>query len=563
MKKYLMTGIAALAMCFGFTSCSHDIEPASQEDLNNLEAEQIVNAYNQAFIKTFGQPAANQTWGFGTSATRGITRAAEQVDQNQGKYIDVNGNLWESCPSLGPTEEADVVAYVRSLTTYPKVAPTGLTDYFVTQVHCGTDSYTNADGGVGIVGSSHMNHLQIAMESGGVINSDGSRSDAGAWTHINNFNRGDNTDWNGNTLVIGGGTYNFAYHGTEDSKYHDRWIAINGADIDRALGVNKYAGYCYVCFDFEATLAGYTNVSNIEFYDPIDKQWKNSSNISIPGAWTLEELLASDQLFDIPITHYDPSIRNEWGGMGANVVDRYVTVKLSNQNQVKSISYSNIVGGNMIIEGDNDYTDWIIRLVEAEPVNKPADYDVRIIAEDLNAQATDGDIENSDWDFNDVVFDVNFTSDDAAEITLIAAGGTLPLVVGIVPEDGVDSYPDNEVHALFGVPVNYMVNTNAEKKNLNGGAPAVGHEAPKINFTKTGVKASNGKDIPIYVQKTLKNGTKKWFQLTADKGQPASKLAVKSKSSKFSICDERQDIKIKYPNFKSWVVNNDPLIWWE
>ena len=73
MKKYLMTGIAALAMCFGFTSCSHDIEPASQEDLNNLEAEQIVNAYNQAFIKTFGQPAANQTWGFGSisAGTRG------------------------------------------------------------------------------------------------------------------------------------------------------------------------------------------------------------------------------------------------------------------------------------------------------------------------------------------------------------------------------------------------------------------------------------------------------------------------------------------------------------
>ena len=65
-----MTGIAALAMCFGFTSCSHDIEPASQEDLDNLEAQKIVNDYNQAFIKTFGQPAANQDWGFGSASTR-------------------------------------------------------------------------------------------------------------------------------------------------------------------------------------------------------------------------------------------------------------------------------------------------------------------------------------------------------------------------------------------------------------------------------------------------------------------------------------------------------------
>jgi hypothetical protein len=212
---------------------------------------------------------------------------------------------------------------------------------------------------------------------------------------------------------------------------------------------------------------------------------------------------------------------------------------------------------------DGYFSDWIVTFMPATSGTVPPSSDVRIIAEDLNATAQDGDLENSDWDFNDVVFDVKFTSDNDAEITLIAAGGTLPLVVGIVPEDGVDSYPNNEVHALFGVPVNYMVNTNAEKKNLTGGAPAAGHEAPTINFTKTGVKASNGKDIPIYVQKTLKNGTKKWFQLTAEKGQPASKLAVNSKSSKFSYCDERQDITKKYTNFLSWVVNNDPLIWWE
>ena len=29
MKKYLMTGIAAVAMCAAFTSCSHDVDPVS------------------------------------------------------------------------------------------------------------------------------------------------------------------------------------------------------------------------------------------------------------------------------------------------------------------------------------------------------------------------------------------------------------------------------------------------------------------------------------------------------------------------------------------------------
>ena len=54
MKKYLMTGIAAIAMCAAFTSCSHDVEPVSQEDLNQLEAQKIVNKYNQAFLKYVG-----------------------------------------------------------------------------------------------------------------------------------------------------------------------------------------------------------------------------------------------------------------------------------------------------------------------------------------------------------------------------------------------------------------------------------------------------------------------------------------------------------------------------
>ena len=71
MKKYLMTGIAAVAMCAAFTSCSHDFdfEQTTQE-------EAIQNKYEAAFIKAFGQPAPDQDWGFGTATTRSLTRAA-------------------------------------------------------------------------------------------------------------------------------------------------------------------------------------------------------------------------------------------------------------------------------------------------------------------------------------------------------------------------------------------------------------------------------------------------------------------------------------------------------
>jgi len=75
MKKYLMTGIAALAIGAAFVSCSHEIEQLSQEELQQIEVQKIKANYEQAFIKTFGQPASNQDWGFGASnvRTRAIT----------------------------------------------------------------------------------------------------------------------------------------------------------------------------------------------------------------------------------------------------------------------------------------------------------------------------------------------------------------------------------------------------------------------------------------------------------------------------------------------------------
>ena len=59
-------------------------------------------------------------------------------------------------------------------------------------------------------------------------------------------------------------------------------------------------------------------------------------------------------------------------------------------------------------KSDGYFSDWIVTLTAAERQDPPSTNKVRIMAEDLNAQAIDGDIENSDWDFNDVVFDVEF-----------------------------------------------------------------------------------------------------------------------------------------------------------
>ena len=76
MKKYLMT-IAAAAICAAFTSCSHDFETLSEEEIDQLKAKEAFAKYENAFIAAFGQPAATQDWGFGAgSTTRSFTRAA-------------------------------------------------------------------------------------------------------------------------------------------------------------------------------------------------------------------------------------------------------------------------------------------------------------------------------------------------------------------------------------------------------------------------------------------------------------------------------------------------------
>ena len=148
--------------------------------------------------------------------------------------------------------------------------------------------------------------------------------------------------------------------------------------------------------------------------------------------------------------------------------------------------------------------------------------DCMIIAEDLSTS------ENGDFDFNDVVFAVKFTSDNQATITLLAAGGTLPLFIGS---------EENEVHEKFGVTVNQMVNTGTDLSiSLN-----------PVTFTVSGSYGGEAINIPVKVKK---NGS--WIELRAERGKVPSKIAVETR---YEWCNERQDIEEKYTSFSQWVTN--------
>ena len=484
MKKYLMTGIAALAMCFGFTSCSHDVEPVSQEDLNQLEAQKIVNNYNQAFLRYVGgNIAANQTWGFGgySASTRG-------------EYA--NANLWykdyEVPANVTDFEREKVTEYFTNnlFENQRRINNVDFTDFFIYQVYKGTETYTNGYGSTGQGGSNKMNHLQTyvggTMEEYDASTTTETHEYIGNYQadikgslkreHMNNFNAGDNQNkvyWDGYSdedhrvigamLMINSGTADFSFHGSEDNKYHNTYVIIPGEQIHESL-----KGFWYVGFDYVAT-GGYVD---------------------------------------------------EWG---------------------------NLQNGNMQIERDWQFNDWIVRISPAERIVEDPD-NVCIIAEDLSAEG------DTDFDFNDVVFTVTYTSATTAKVKLYAAGGTLPLTVA-----------GQEVHAKFGYA---EPNEKGLYKMINTGAKADVNNVAPVTFDVTSQKSSRGNDITIMVDKGTKNDqgvhVPNWIELTATGGEPAAKLCVGTDyATSKKWCDERESIKTKYPAFSEWVANSPTLIWWK
>ena len=506
MKKYLMMGAAALTMGFAFVSCSSD------DEIYNPNADALTDNYQSSFEKNVGKPAAGHTWGFNqTRATR---------------TVNVNGNMWKDRPALGETEEADVLAYMDMTLAqmdeaghkYGKLFPVNLTDYFITQVHTGDDLYGNlqSPNNKNLLGSSKMNHLVIAIDkaSGRKNNTIKSATlpNEEGWNHVNNFNASSSTDWGGNTIFTDAGTFDFAYLNSEDSKYHNRWIVVKGSDIDAA----KYGNYYYVCFDFE----GIPNESKtyFSFTGKNDSgTWQTGYNGEITGFYqTLQDLKDAGIT---TITGYDGKVRNI--------------------EDVKDFTVTRWGQDNMIYAGDNNYSDWIIRLVAAEPDTgggEETDTEElresgRIFCEDLGTIG--------DFDFNDVVFDAkvyywkNKNIASRTEITLLAAGGTMKITVA-----------GRDVHEAFGQSDSKMINTGDDSKCVKDREP--------VTFTAE-TAYDHLIDIPIAVQ----HGDAIRV-LEAQPGKAPQKFCAPIGTE---WADEYVNISRVYTDFKKWVTTLNTPAW--
>ena len=182
---------------------------------------------------------------------------------------------------------------------------------------------------------------------------------------------------------------------------------------------------------------------------------------------------------------------------------------------------------NEQVSRDYIYNDWIVKIVPGKGKSK-IQYAKRIICEDLGA--------TDDFDFNDVVFDA-YIGGGKTYIKLLAAGGTLPLTVAGV-----------EVHAAFGVPTNTMVNTNKGTANKD-----------PYEFTLD-FECENYNAIPVVVKDTRYASEYSTYELKTTIGKAPQKIAV---GTDFQWCDERVNIEVQYPAFKTYVAEPGLKNWWK
>lgn len=666
MKKYLMTSVAALALCAGFTSCSHDdFEPMTQAQIDKAK-------YDQAFLNYVGgKIASNQDWGFGEEVLG--TRAKSDYANYKGTMTptysaDWQGNVFafpEDCDASNFLAEVpDGVSQmpldgeVRGGTYYINSSNTTVnmntgagviyvvgtcdfsasTCFEVTQntkiylLEGATLKLSEADAnklkaiiyvaptakletakrlkmdntsavynhGTIEVGSFEVNNTSILYNVGTLKTTDG--------IYVANSNSAivnDGTIISGSAETKAGGDVEVAGSGhvqnnAEWTVYGATIVNSNSASwVNNGHWTTEYYRYtagsenvinnCFLevkeDFDINLGSGGGTMGFKIDAGGGVLTKNLNAGkatqgdNVAYSGPYRI--IMGSKAVFKVTGTAalasgtlgtWNGGPKYGYGIFGPDEGDYAVfqaehIVKAGNETDIK-VMY----GGRLYVSAQDhfatQYDPWNANVVfdyagvftkanifttnandefsTGRPgINIPETpcnpgfigvepQGIRIIAEDLSAQ------EAGDFDFNDIVLDVEYGN--SAKLTLQAAGGTLPLRIA-----GNDAW---EVHKLFGVDTNVMVNTtvgnHAEKQ------PVVWNSDLSI---QNAAEANDKLTIEVY-----KNGA--WQTLTAVRGEPAAKLAV---DKTFNWLDERSSIKNEYPTFINWVEegsNGFTSKWW-
>jgi len=622
MKKYLMTGIAALAMGGTFTSCGPDMDSYG----GNIE-DYVKQSYEQKFIERFGEPAPTQTWGFGSSTvatTRGMTRSnpgetypqtSEGINANANEWADPNKEFggWLVPDPLTEGQKERVKAYFQANPNLSYQDP-GWRHFFVQQTYKGKTS----------VGANSPETITAA--NGTVYDSDNmDLLTVGAnHQHINNYNAG-NCSVRDDVLTNGGnvndGPYHsdqimlmvniddtscFGYHDSGSSTHHDNKAALVAASVIDAWAaqhgnpgeavVDKW-NRSFLGFDLAikegAEACEKDDNGNVKYatYDQAPESpqyaWDGEKIIQITTGET-EHIRIEHQYWteekDVPVykDEFKTIMNRGWLTTNENfyVAGQKETLQQTisiNRTQISSLTdIQNCVVLKEVMDGDQWYqsvinlprikqlvdagylpvnnknltewvkvgtsdgyfSDWIVTLTEAKRIPQGIADEIetrRVIAEDLTVNDA-----KSDFDFNDVVFDVIWNkTQNVVSVELLADGAELTMYIGGTAAGVGERMNVNEMFSeANGVTI---------PKSVYPNTAAGAHYAYKTYKFDLNSDEWSGTDIEsiarsIYVR-VMKSG--QLVTLEAPVGKAAGKIAV---GDDYDWCDERQDITDKYGN---------------
>lgn len=610
-----MTGMAAIAFCAAFTSCSKEITPMSEEEMVAVGVQKIYSDYEAAFQRTFGTPAPGHTWGFSDAAgTRGVF-----ANGNEWAANDRTDCMYRVPPKLSDDQIKIVRIYFQSVKD-PDFESPGWTDYFIQQVYKGgsnpgpnsTEKYKAADGNTDIVGSAHMDHL--AAINGTFVD------------HNNNFNHGDCSEYgnvlnfkgtlttveetypvnSGNeyrhadkiNLMTNSTTASFGYYNSNSSVRRTEYTGlVSWSTIKTWADQNGHTGEAdclndgwnrsFMGFDFEMMVGP-------DLYQKVNNEPRYVKITDIPGN-------APQYIWDgtnvIKWFDYDSS----WNKVYADGYDEYIKIGgemipylVANKNMYAgerldaSTTLTNITQSNLKV-----YKDYSNDVKNVECLNLPlikAAFEAGYCPTEDKAQTWvkvggTADHYYSDWivtlteakkytttppppsgadlrvmaedlSANEEGKDFDF-NDVVFDVYFSETVGEAYVMVqaagGTLPltVNGV------EVHGLFGKSTDTMINTHAENQGLKGVSGLAPQKIQLSNMTVSS-KSDVNKKVKIMVQKDVVKAdgqtVKEWVELV-NSGAAACKIGVDPDTR---IANEREDIN-SVVRFNQWVTEGGAL----
>ena len=639
MKKYLMTGIAALAMGGTFTSCGPDMDSYG----GNIE-DYVKQSYEQKFIERFGEPAPTQTWGFGSSTatvatTRGMTRTiqpsynfpadadaskflsevpagVEKLTQNAASVNNWIDETWQDQLNIwgqwDGSKTSGGTIYIKGNCDFSNrnfyIAPntevyllegatltlsesnaanlqSGCNFYLATKSKIVTSGELKLNNGLHIFNHGTIeanklstnsnswlvnggtvtvatkisveNDLSVIENNGTITAADLNTAGSGKFENNADVTISGTTfiNSNNNTWVNNGQyhTGNFIYNAGSDDVINNCRLTVD-EDFNINLGDNPGNG------NFKMDAGAGVVTKNFNGGGNWSKNYSTGWSSFNGGPFYI--YMGANSVFKVTETATMNATKADYGIYGPSdggyAVFQAKNIVAGAANQGYEVTY----GGNLYVSADSHFANGYSGQYPYIDIKgnakiyapgfesgKPAisisetacnpgfnggnTESIRIIAEDLNVGEG-----KTDFDFNDVVFDVIWDkTQGTVSIELLADGAEFTMYIGGTADGVGNRMTVNEMFSeANGVTI---------PKSVYPNTAAGAHYAYKTYKFDLNSDEWSGTDIgsiarSIYVR-VMKSG--QLVTLTAEKGRTASKIAI---GTDYDWCDERQDIDEKF-----------------